>query len=115
MSFDPLGVAIDWLDAFRSRDLEMVLGMFTDDAEVQCQCCAMSTVRGKDSLRAYWRRRFEDYIPSDLDDLQPSDEGVSISYVTRNGVVFADLRYAANGQIAFLRLTRKVSGRVPDV
>jgi hypothetical protein len=44
MSFDPMAAAIDWLDAYRSSDLEFLLSMFADDAVVQCGCCAMTTI-----------------------------------------------------------------------
>lgn len=104
MSFDPMAAAIDWLDAYRSSDLEFMLSMFADDAVVQCGCCAMATLCGKESFRAYWTQRFQDCAASDLEDLQPSGSGTSISYVTRAGTVAADVQFDQDGKIAFLRL-----------
>jgi hypothetical protein len=104
MSFDPMAAAIDWLDAYRSSDLELMLTMFADDAVIQCGCCAMTTIRGKEPFRAYWQQRFQDCVPYDLDDLQPSCKGTLISYVTSAGTVSADVQFNHDGKIAFMRL-----------
>jgi len=103
ISFDPMAAAIDWLDAYRSSDLEVILEMHADDAVVECGCGGMETITGKHGLRAYWKRRLQDYAASDLDDLQPSSDGVKISYVARGGVVAAALQFDADGRIALLR------------
>jgi hypothetical protein len=111
MSFDPMAAAIDWLDAYRSSDLEFMLGMFADDAVVQCGCCAMTTISGKESFRAYWAQRFQDCAASDLEDLRPSGSGASISYITRAGTVAADMQFNRDGRIAFLRLGAPTAAR----
>ena len=103
MSFDPMAAAIDWLDAYRSSDLEFMLGMFAEDAVIQCGCCAMTTICGKESYRVYWVQRFQDCAASDLEDIQPSGSGASISYITRAGTVTADVQFDRVGKIAFLR------------
>jgi len=64
----------------------------------------MTTITAQQGLRAYWKQRFQDRAVSDLDDLQPSSDGTTISYRARNGVVAAVLRFNARGQIAFLRI-----------
>ncbi len=33
--FDALALAVDWLDAYRNRDLPMILSMFADDAVIE--------------------------------------------------------------------------------
>jgi ketosteroid isomerase-like protein len=104
MSFDPMAAAIDWLDAYRSSDLELVLSMFADDAVVHCGCCAKTTLCGKESFRAYWTQRFQDCAASDLEGIQPSGSGTSIAYVTRAGTVAADVQFDRDGEIVFLRL-----------
>jgi hypothetical protein len=104
MSFDPMAAAIDWLDAYRSSDLEPLLKMFADDAVIECGCCAMTSLSGKRAARAYWRQRFLDCSPSDLMDVQPTREGTAISYRARNGVVAAILEFNSKGKIAFLRI-----------
>ena len=98
-----MAAAVDWLDAYRASDLETIMNMYADHAVIECGCCAMTSLIGKQGLRAYWKQRFQDRAVSDLDDLQPSSDGMTISYRARNGVVAAVLRFNARGQIAFLR------------
>lgn len=101
MSFDPMAAAVDWLDAYRAGDIEAILMMYADDAVVHCGCDSL-TITGKDGLRAYWMERLRKHPASELDNLQPSHEGTTISYVTGNGVVSAVLAFNAAGQIKTL-------------
>src|ERR1700684_1886374 len=103
MSFDPMAAAIDWLDAYRSSDLEPLLKMFADDAVIECGCCAMTSLTGKKAARAYWRERFLDCTPSALTDVRPTSDGTVISYHARDGVVASSLEFNSKGKIAFLR------------
>ena len=103
MSFDSMAAAIDWLDAFRSGDLESILKMFADDAVVECGCCLAASVANKDDLRAFWQRRLHDCAPLELDDLEPSGEGILLTYVMRGGLVAATLDFDPIGRIVSLR------------
>lgn len=102
MSFDPMATAVDWLDAYRAGDIDAILRMYADDAVVHCSCVGTKTITGKEGLCAYWAERLRDYPASGLDDIRPTDEGTVLSYVTRDGVVSADLTFNASGQIASL-------------
>jgi hypothetical protein len=102
MSFDPMAAAVDWLDAYRAGDTEVILKMYADDAVVHCGCGGAKTITGIEGLRAYWVERLRDYPASDLDNLQPSYGGTLISYVSRDGLVNAVLTFNASGQIASL-------------
>ena len=99
MSFDPMAAAIDWPDAYRASDLESVLKMYADDATIECACGGLKTIAGKDAIRAYWVQRLKNYPASDLNDLQSSIEGATISYSAGDGFVCATLGFNANGQI----------------
>jgi hypothetical protein len=100
MSFDPMAFAVDWLDAYRAGDIEAILEMYADDAVLQCGCGGMKTITGAEGLRAYWVARLRDYPASNLDNLQPSEDGTMISYVTRNGVISAMLSFDGAGRIS---------------
>ena len=63
----------------------------------------MATITGKQSLRVYWQQRLKDYSASDLDDLQPSGDGATISYLSHDGVIAAILEFDPAGRIALLR------------
>ena len=103
MSFDPMAAAVDWLDAYRAGNIETILGMYADDAIVHCGCDGMKTISTAEGLRAYWVDRLKNHPASRLDDLQPSEDGAAISYVSRAGVVGAILTFNASGKIASLR------------
>lgn len=99
MSFDPMAVAIDWLDAYRAGDIEAILEMYTEDAVVHCGCGGAKTITSREALRAYWVARLRDYPAGQLDDLNPSHEGTIISYVTSTGVMSALFTFDAAGRI----------------
>jgi hypothetical protein len=100
MSFDPMAAAVDWLDAYRSGDLTTILEMYAGDATVHCGCGGMKTISGKEGLRAYWTDRVRDYPAFDLQDVQPSANGVMISYIAGRSLVRVVLQFNADGQIA---------------
>ena len=101
MSFDPMAAVVDWLDAYRSGDLESILGLYSDIATVECGCGGATTINGREALRAYWEQRLRDYPAADLDDLQPARDGVAVTYVCRGSGVRADFEFDAAGQIFF--------------
>jgi hypothetical protein len=98
MTLDAMATAVDWLDAYRAGDIDTVLGMYADNAIVECACDGL-TVAGKDALRVYWEQRLKNYPASDMDDLRPHPDGVTISYLARPGVVGATLKFDPSGKI----------------
>jgi len=102
MKFDAMAAAVDWLDTYRSGDIEAILNMYSDDAVTECACEGIS-IAGRDGLRAYWERRIKSHPASDLNDLRPCTNGATISYLARNGIVSATLEFDATGRIVFLR------------
>jgi len=99
MSFDPMGVAVDWLDAYRAGDIEAILEMHSDNAVVHCGCGGGKTISGREALRAYWIDRLRKYPASTLDDLNPYREGTIMSYVTSAGVMSALFAFDDAGRI----------------
>lgn len=102
MSFDPMAAAVDWLDAYRAGDIEAILEMYAENAVVQCSCSGVKTLTGREALRAYWVERLREDPASGLDNLQPSQDGAVISYITRTGVVSAVLVFDRAGKIKTL-------------
>ncbi|MET4520291.1 nuclear transport factor 2 family protein [Bradyrhizobium sp. I1.7.5] len=102
MAFDPMAAAIDWFDAYRTGDIETILQMYTDDAVTECGCERV-IIGGRESLRSYWVRRLKEYPASRLDDLKPSEDGATILYVARDGIVSASLEFDDSGRIAVHR------------
>ncbi|WBL80109.1 nuclear transport factor 2 family protein [Bradyrhizobium xenonodulans] len=100
MSFDPMAVAIDWLDAYRAGDIGAILDMYAEDAVVHCGCgCDVKTITSREALRTYWVDRLRKYPAGTLHDLHPSEDGPIISYVTGAGVMCALFAFDADGRI----------------
>lgn len=95
-----MSAAVDWLDAYRAGDMEIILAMYAEDAVVHCGCGGIKIITSNDSLRAFWVDRLRKHPASHLTNLQPSEDGAVISYATRNGVVSAAFTFNASGQIA---------------
>ena len=99
MSFDPMAAVVDWLDAYRSSDLESIIAFYADDATIQCGCGGGTTINGLNALRAYWKQRLLDYPASELDDLQPALGGVAITYLCKGLPVRCEFEFDPAGQI----------------
>ena len=58
--FDPDAFALEWAQAWNARDLDRVLGHFSDaivfSSPKAVDALGQPTVRGKPALRAYWER-----------------------------------------------------------
>ncbi|MGM5026283.1 nuclear transport factor 2 family protein [Tardiphaga sp. 862_B3_N4_1] len=101
MSFDPMAAVVDWLDAYRSGDLESILGLYSDIATIECGCGGAATINGREALRAYWEQRLRDAPAVELENLQPARDGIAITYVCQDSNVRADFEFDTTGQIIF--------------
>ncbi|MGL9620945.1 nuclear transport factor 2 family protein [Bradyrhizobium sp. U531] len=102
ISYDPMAIAVDWLDAYRAGDLEAIMELHSEDAVVHCGCCGVQTITGREAVRAYWIDRLRKCPAGTLDDLNPSDDRTVIRYVTDAGVMSAVLAFDAAGRIKVL-------------
>lgn len=98
MHFDPLAVAIDWLDAYRAGS-HSILGFYTDEAGLDCGCGGRKELFGRDAIAAYWRRRFAESPAGELLDLQLKDGDAVLEYRVNGAVVKAVLRFDGEGRI----------------
>lgn len=99
MTFDPMAAAIDWLDAYREKDLDLIIAMYADDATVHCKCVDSTIVSGANELRHYWMVRLRDHPASELLDLNPMENGIRISFATLFGAMSTLLSFDPNGRI----------------
>lgn len=83
----------EWVEAWNSRDLERVLTMYSEDAEMTSDRIpalgfgASGTVRGKGDLRAYWAKALS-LIPNlrfTLIDTYVSPDSVVVFYENERG------------------------------
>jgi uncharacterized protein (TIGR02246 family) len=97
-----------WIAAWNSHDLERVLALYTDDAEMTSDKIqalgfeAGGTLRGKDRLRAYWGKALA-LLPNlrfDLIDTYVSPDSLVVFYQNERGAQICEyLRLDAQGKI----------------
>ena len=85
--WDPMAVAVDWLDAYRAARINQMVGMHSPDAVIECACGGRKIIHGQEGIAAYWRHRFIEMPAFDLEDLQTDGGVVVISYRTSSGTV----------------------------
>jgi hypothetical protein len=99
--FDPLAVAIDWLDACQSQDLPGVINFYDERATLECACSG-GILEGREEIAEYWRSRLASPAETGfmLEDLWPDGDGAGIDYIGYDGrPVRAFFRFTANGKI----------------
>ena len=103
-AFDPLGAAVDWLDAYRARALS-ILDLYADDATILCGCGGEKQLADPQARRSYWTSRFAEKPATGLVDLEHrGGDVVAITYRTPMDVVQAVLSFdAASGLITLQR------------
>ncbi|MBI5260837.1 MAG: nuclear transport factor 2 family protein [Bradyrhizobium sp.] len=98
----------EWIAAWNSRDLERVLALYADHAEMSSEHIAgfgfdsTGTLRGKDRLRAYWSKGLE-LLPNlhfELIDVFVSPDSMVVFYENERGKKICEyLRVDADGKI----------------
>ena len=101
--WDPMAVAVDWLDAYRAARINQIVGMYSPDSVIECACGGRKIIHGQEGIAAYWRHRFLEMPALELEDLQTGGGVVVISYRTSNGTVQALLDIAESGVITRCR------------
>ncbi|MBR1231047.1 nuclear transport factor 2 family protein [Bradyrhizobium sp. AUGA SZCCT0182] len=96
----------EWISAWNSHDLERVLAMYAEDSEMTSDGIpaldASGTLRGKDSLRAYWSLALQ-RLPGlrfELIDIFVSPDSVIVLYQNDRGAKLCEyLRLNDEGKI----------------
>ena len=97
-----------WIDAWNSHDLERILALYSDDAEMTSDKIPLlgfdpsGTLHGKDKLRMYWRKGL-DLLPDlhfTLIDVYVSPDSLVVFYQNERGAKICEyLRLNADGKI----------------
>ena len=100
--FDSMGIAVDWLDACRKGDLEALLGLYADDAELECRCDGTRLYRGRSEIEAYWGPRLGGFSAAGfgLEEINPAPRGVELEYSIAGSLrIRAVFGFNADGKI----------------
>jgi ketosteroid isomerase-like protein len=97
-----------WIEAWNSRDLERVLALYDDQAEmvsagiIRLGLSPEGRLKGKNLLRSYWSRALES-LPNlhfRLLDMSASPDSVVVRYVNERGQTICEyLRLNGEGRI----------------
>jgi ketosteroid isomerase-like protein len=81
-----MALVVDWLDACRNQNLEMLLDLYADDASLECGCENVRS-RGRSELAAYWSPRLASFVPTafGLQEIKPVAGGVMLDYSNSRG------------------------------
>ena len=106
--FDPLAVAVDWLDAGKLGDLDGLLSQYDERATLECNCEGV-VLAGRQSLSAYWAPKLESKLAAafTVDDMTPTGDGVQVDYQSCEGrPIRIHFRFAPSGKIEHTRCGR---------
>jgi len=107
---DLMGLANDWLDAYRAGDL-FIVDCYADDASLQCDCGGKTQLRGTDAITTYWRQRLAKNPAGDLIDSQWDGTNVVLDFRVTGGTVQARLTFDADGSLVRSRCAPVVRPR----
>ena len=105
---DALDFARRWIDAWNRRDLEHVLTLYADDAEmvspviIRLEINAEGRLRRKDRLRAYWSTALQGHrdLKFTLLETFASPDSIIVRYQNERGQVMCEyLRLGSDGRI----------------
>ncbi|MDE2375845.1 nuclear transport factor 2 family protein [Bradyrhizobium sp.] len=106
--FDSMGIVVDWLDACRKGDLQSLLDLYADDAELECECDGTRLYRGRSGLADYWGPRLGGFSSAGfgLEELSPAPHGVELEYSIAGSLrIRAIFGFNADGKIFQTRCT----------
>ena len=96
---DPMAAAVDWLDAYRAARINQIVGMYSPDAVVECDCDGRKIIYGRGGIAAYWLHRFTAAPALELHDLRMNGGAVAVSYLIASRIVQALLDIDEDGLI----------------
>ena len=77
--FDPLAVVVDWLDACRLGELNVLLDLYDERAALECDCERVS-LTGRKSIAGHQSWRAQLSTAFTLDDIALTGDGVQVDY-----------------------------------
>jgi hypothetical protein len=103
--FDPVAIAVDWLDAAQLGDLDGLLDLYDERATLECNTEGV-TLTGREALWAYWAPKLDS--PSEdafaIDDMVLISDGVQVDYQSGEGKpVRIHFRFTPSGKIEYTR------------
>jgi hypothetical protein len=86
---DPIGLAMDWLEACRSQQAAAFSELYAEAATFECECSGPAIMIGRAQILEYWRPMLAapPLRPFKLEQIWPDAEGVALVYRYRESAV----------------------------
>jgi hypothetical protein len=97
-SVDLMGIAIDWLDAYRAGDL-FIVDCYARNASLQCDCQGGKEMRGTEAIGVYWHQRLVEKPAGELIDLQLDGRDIVLCFRVPGEIVQATLTFDPDGSL----------------
>ncbi len=100
--FDKVAIVVDWLDACRGGNLDMLLDLYADDASLESAHEGVA-VSGRSQLAAYWAPKLAALSPGAfaLEQIAPVADGVMLDHADADGrLVRTTFSFNAEGGIS---------------
>lgn len=103
---DPIGLAMDWLEACRTQQAGMFCELYAEAATLECECSGPAILVGRTQILEYWRPKLAAPPPRPfkLEQIWPDAEGVALVYRHRDSaLVRVSFRFNGAGKIEHSR------------
>jgi hypothetical protein len=79
---DPIGLAMDWLETCKRRQVTALTELYTETAIFECECECSGNFIGRDRIREYWQPKFVSPPPRPfkLEQVWPESTGIALVY-----------------------------------
>jgi hypothetical protein len=103
---DPIGLAMDWLEIFRGQQAPSLIGLYADDAVLECECKCPGTFVGRAQILEYWRPQLavRPPRPVKLEQIWPDARGVALGCRYRDQILIrTSFHFDDAGKIKYSR------------
>lgn len=100
---DPIGLAMDWLEACRNQQAAMLCELYAEAATFECECRCPAKLVGRAQILEYWRPKLAAPPPRrfKLEQIWPEAPGVALVYRHQDdALIRTSFHFDAAGKIA---------------
>jgi hypothetical protein len=100
---DPIGLAMDWLETCKRRQLTALNELYAETAVVECECEGIGNFIGRGKILEYWREKFAmpPPRPFKLEQIWPEATGIALVYrFMDQPLIRVSFQFDAAGKIA---------------
>jgi hypothetical protein len=99
---DPIGLAMDWLEACKQKQIQALAELYAETAVLECECDCTGNFSGRTRIVEYWQRKFSlpPPRPFKLEQIWPEAAGIAVVYRYSNQPpVRISFQFDATGRI----------------